>query len=90
MILKNTFMIKSFKDTYISFHRIDTLQFVCPTIKAASAKVVSSLNGKIQDQRIVMNGDGILLTHRGVKAAHLKRNFFTGKIYTVVVDLMEF
>ena len=62
---------------------------MCPTIEAASAKVVSTLNGKIQDQRIVMSGDGILLTDNGVKAAHIKRNFFTGKIYTVAVNLME-
>lgn len=61
-------------------HEIDTLQYVCPTIEAASAKVVSTLNGKAQDQRIVMSGDGILLTNRGVKAAHIKRNFFTGRL----------
>ena len=62
---------------------------MCPTIEAASAKVVSSLDGKVQDRRIVMNGDGILLTDNGVKAAHIKRNFFTGKIYTMAVNLME-
>ena len=62
---------------------------MCPTIEAASAKVVSSLDGKVQDRRIVMNGDGILLTDRGVKVAHIKRNFFTGTIYKVIVYLME-
>ena len=80
---------KLFKDTSIFCHRIDTLQYVCPTIEVASAKVVSTLNGNVKDIRIVTSGDGIILTNRGVKAAHIKRNFFTGTIYKVRFNLME-
>ena len=63
--------------------RIDTIQYTSPNSEAVSVKVVSSRNGEVEDRRVVKSGDGILLTKRGVKAAHISRNIFTGKVYCI-------
>ena len=70
--------------------RIDTIQYTSPNSEAVSAKVVSSRNGEVEDRRIVKSGDGILFTKRGVKAAHISRNIFTGTVYCMKVSYKKY